>query len=163
LKVSRKVLIDNSEPFKAEFTGKRWEETTQGTVDMEVDTALSVEVSLRALHNNINEEMYVVPVEEVWEVIQYCEYRRIDVSNLRAWFDKWLEVKDIKKINIKDNAEMRKLLFPCYVFNHAKGFAFLTKTLTYQMSDHVTEINPTVYRALHLDGNVIGMSVKSPA
>lgn len=159
MKVSRKVLVDNSEPFKFEFTGKRWEEATQGTVDMEVDTVISVEVCLRALHNRMTEEMYAVPVEEVWEVIQYCEYRRIDVSKLKVWFDKWLEVRDIKKIKIVDTDEMRKLLFPCYVFDHAKGFAFLTKSLAYRMSDHVTEINPTAYRSLHLDGNVIGKSI----
>ena len=158
LKVSRKVLVDNSELFKAEFTGRRWQEATQGTVDMEVDTVLSVEVCLRALHNTLTDAMYSVPVEEVWEAIQYCEYRRINFSKLKTWFDKWLEIKDIKNIKIKDNAEMRKLLFPCYIFDNAKGFAFLTKSLTYGMAEHVTEINPTQYRSLHLDGNVIGMS-----
>jgi len=128
------------------WNGGRREEAARGTVGMEVDTVISVEVCLRALHNCMTKEMYAVPVEEVWEVIQYCEYRRIDISKPKAWFDKWLDVRDIKKIKIVGIDEMRKLLFPCYVFDHAKGFAFLTKSLAYQLSDHVTEINPTAYR-----------------
>jgi hypothetical protein len=52
--------------------------------------------------------------------------------------------------------EMRQLLFPCHEFDHARGFAFLSRKLTYGMADHITEHNPTVHNHLHLEGNVIG-------
>ncbi|KAF8866840.1 hypothetical protein BDZ45DRAFT_768617 [Acephala macrosclerotiorum] len=155
MKVSRQVLMDNSRPFKAEFTGKRWKETDASNIDVEIDTLISVEVVLRAIHNTLNDNMYGlgVPISEVWEAIQFCDYRQIEVSKLNSWFAKWLERKDMKKLG---HSDMKQLLFPCYTFDHAYGFAFMTRSLAYQCAEHTTEWNPTEYRHLHLDGNAVG-------
>jgi hypothetical protein len=156
MKVSRQTLTDNSQSMKAEFTGGRWVETYASTVDMEVDTVESIEVVLRVLHGTMTKILHEIPIKELWEVIQYCQYRQIEVSKLNDWFETWIEKKDYKKLPY---SEMVQLLYPCYVFDHAPAFATMTKKLAYEVSDHVTERNPTTYRHLHLDGNVIGVLI----
>lgn len=82
IKISRQVLVDNSQPFKAEFTGNRWAEADASTVDMETDNVNSVEVVLRVLHNSLTDDLYTIGIRDVWEVIQYCDYREISVSKM---------------------------------------------------------------------------------
>lgn len=71
IKVSHQVLIDNSQPFKAEFSGDHWAEKNTTTVDMEVDNVKSVEVILRVLHEAMIDDLYKIEIKDVWEVIQY--------------------------------------------------------------------------------------------
>lgn len=120
LTVSRKVLTENSRAFRVEFTSDRWAESSAKIIDMEVDDADAVEVVLRALHKTMTADLCTVPVEVVWETIQYCLYREIDVSRLNDWFANWVDKKNFKKI--VDVKEMSELIFPCYTFDHAKGF-----------------------------------------
>ncbi|KUJ21786.1 uncharacterized protein LY89DRAFT_637739 [Mollisia scopiformis] len=156
MKVNRQVLIDNSQVFKAMMSSDgHWKETYASTIDMEVDNIPSVEVVLRALHGTMKEELYGASVSfpDVWEIIQFCSYRQIEVLKLKGWFAKWLE--NALKVKL-DHDDLKMLLFPCYTFDHAKGFASMTKTLAYNSAEHTTEYNPTDYRHLHLDGNAIG-------
>ena len=150
--VSRQVLIDNSSQFKALLRGK-FEEANQNVIDIQEGTIKSLELWFRVLHNEMTDEMYTLPTKEVWEAIEVCGYRDFDINKLKPWFFKWMERKEIKKL---DHYEMRELLYPCQEFVHAKGFALLTKTLAYKMADHITELNPTRHYGHHLDPNVIG-------
>lgn len=61
--------------------------------------------------------------------------------------------KDYKKLTLD---EMRQLHYPCREFDHAKGFAFITKSLAYRMASHITEKNPTKHHHHHLESNEIG-------
>jgi len=162
MKVSRKVMIDNSTFFKSMLT-KNWSEKAQEVVDIEISETSDVhsaELWFRVFHgNDLPSDLYKLPIKVVWEVIQYAGFlqgassTQADLTKLRTWFAGLLELKDINKLSHK---ELRMLLYPCYVFDHAKGFAKMTKRLAYEVSDHITEENPTGHRRLHVDGNVIG-------
>lgn len=56
---------------------------------------------------------------------------------MKEWFARWYE----QKRNI-DTTECRELLYPCYTFDHAKGFAAMTKQLAYDFSGHIEEQRP---------------------
>jgi hypothetical protein len=153
-KVSRQVVSRNSRQFGMMLMGV-FQEAGQHVIDIEEGTVNSLELWFRVLHDAMTDEMYCIPIEDVWEAIEVCGYRNFDIKRLNTWFEKWFSSTDLEELEIED---MCTLLYPCHEFNHAKGFAFLTKSLAYQMAGHITEINPTSHRHLHLEGNVIGES-----
>lgn len=159
MKVSRKVLMDNSRPFKLELSGERWEESHQNVVDMEFDSLPAIEVAMRVLHKAEVEDSYKISIRDVWELIQYCEYRDLNVALFEEWFanalPKVMPPIAGTKLEVKHGA-MVQMLFPAYVFNHSLAFAHFTKTLALEVATHITEVNPTRYRGLHLPQNVIG-------
>ena len=68
---------------------------------------------------------------------------------LNSWFVKWYSAKGYHKA-ILDVLEQRQLLFPCYRFDHAEGFARATCFLAYHVRGHIQEVNPTDHDELHL-------------
>lgn len=152
-KVSRKVLVDNSSQF-SRLLSSDFMEARQTSVDIKEGTAASLEVCFRVLHDKMTDEMYNIPNKEVWEVIEVCGYRNLDITKLNGWFAKWWANKDLMAMELE---EMAQLLFPCHEFDHAQGFQFLTRKLAYEMSVHITEHNLTRHHHhLHLEGNVLG-------
>lgn len=153
MQVSRQVLIDNSQSFKNQFAEKRWKDSLATTLDMEIDTLPSVEIVFRVLHDAMIESLHEVAINEIWEIIQYCDYRQVECSKLQPWFTSWIAKHPIAKL---ERDEVKQLLYPCYIWDNAKAFAVLTQKLAYEEAGHVKEINPTSYYRHHLDGNVIG-------
>ena len=152
------MLIAESPVFKAELKGNFAEgklkilDTQEGTVD-------SLELWFRAIHNKITQNMYCIPIEEVWEALEVANYRQLPERSLNDWFGTWLETNDIESLELD---EMRELLYPCKAFDYAggneiipKAFAFFTKSLAYQVAEHITEINPTAHRHFHLQSNEV--------
>lgn len=159
MKVSRKVLIENSRSFKVELSGERWEEAHQNVVDMEADSLAATEIAMRVLHGAVVESSYKIRIFQIWELVQYCQYRHLKVELFEEWFTMVLphvmsQIRD-EKPDARHKV-MRQMLFPAYVFNHSAAFAHLTKTLALEVASHITEDNPTHYYGLHLPQNVIG-------
>lgn len=153
MKVSRQVLINNSRPFKVELTNERWAESHQTIVDMEVDDVASVEIAMRVLHKALSDTVYTASITQVWELVQYCNYRELDTELFESWFAAWLAKKNLKEMK---PVEMLELLTPSYTFNHARAWAFFTKGVVYGVAGNIMEKNPTDYHHLHLDGNALG-------
>ncbi|TVY32541.1 hypothetical protein LOCC1_G008768 [Lachnellula occidentalis] len=158
-KVSRKVMVDSSSYFKA-MLSSNWAESRQSVVDIECERPTSAELWYRVFHKSlVPDSLYDIPIDMIGNVIQYgglvqeVKGSDADLEELREWFKKCLERLDLPKITTD---ELKMLLYPCYAFNHAQGFATVTKRLAYEMSGHVTEISTTEDRSIHLDGNVIG-------
>lgn len=166
MRVSRKVMSDNSLYFKKMLT-KDWSEALQTVIDLESTQPGTAELWFRAYHGNgeISGVLFKPPIVAIWDVIQYAGFLQcapiseVDFTKLQSWFAKVLEIKNPKEVGLDD---IRKLLYPCYVFNHAHGFATMTRRLAYEVADHITESNPTEHRFLHLDGNAIGGSGQQP-
>ncbi|TVY13000.1 hypothetical protein LARI1_G008885 [Lachnellula arida] len=159
LTVSRKVMVESSSYFKA-MLSNNWAESWQSVVDIECEHPVSAELWYRVFHKSpIPNDMYDIPIDMIGNVIQYGglvqEVRGsdVDLEELCKWFEKRLEGLDLLTITTD---ELEMLLYPCYAFNHAQGFATVTKRLAYEISGHITEINTTEDRSIHLDGNVIG-------
>lgn len=81
--------------------------------------------------------------------------KKTDFTKLETWFGKILDHHNRAVLKEK---EAQMLLYPCYIFDHAHGFAQVTKQLVYCATGHITEFNPTEHDHLHLDGNMTGMS-----
>jgi hypothetical protein len=151
-KVSRQVLSKNSPQFGTMLMGV-FEEAGQRVIDIQEGTVNSLELWFRVLHDAMTDEMYCIPVKDVWEAIEVCCYRDFDIEKLYTWFEKWFSFMNLEELKLED---MCKLLYPCHEFDHAEGFAFLTKSLAYRAAGHIPEINPTSHRHHHLEGNVMG-------
>ncbi|KAH8601720.1 hypothetical protein B0O99DRAFT_588906 [Bisporella sp. PMI_857] len=158
-KVSRQTLVDNSKQFKAELQGY-FTEATRSVVDTRNGTATSLELWFRSIHNKVTDEMYAIPIEEIWEALQVADFRDFAETSLNSWFAEYLKRKKLAELDLDD---MRQLLYPCKAFNHgagateiAKAWAFMTKALAYKLDGHITELNPTCHYGLHLQHNEIG-------
>ncbi|CAG8957241.1 hypothetical protein HYFRA_00009443 [Hymenoscyphus fraxineus] len=165
IKVTRQVLNENFDYFRAMFTRERWLEHNKSVIDMECDHPLAARVWFHAYHEGeIPASFSEMPVEEVWQVIEFGTFiqakhpNEADFSKLETWFGEVVKHHDVTSVkNAKDNElKIRMLLYPAYLFDDAKVFAALTKILVYSFAGHITESNPTYNRSLHLDGNMIG-------
>ncbi|CAG8976100.1 hypothetical protein HYALB_00002379 [Hymenoscyphus albidus] len=168
IKVTRQVLNDNFDYFRAMFTRERWLEYDQSVIDIECDHPLAARIWFHAYHEGgIPASFSEMPVEEVWQVIEFGTFiqakrpNEADFSKLETWFGEVVKHHDVTNVkNTKDNElNIRMLLYPAYIFDDAKVFASLTQLLAYSFAGHITESNPTDNRRLHLDGNMVGRMV----
>jgi hypothetical protein len=151
-RVSRQVLSDNSSYFKTLLRGA-FHEAGQSVVDVRDGTINSLELVFRVIHDKMTIEMYWIPVADVWEVVEVCNYRHVDIKKFKTWFDKWIRNKQPSSLDTED---MRMLLYPCHEFDQAVYFAHFTKELVYRIPRHITERNPTDHDHHHLRPRVIG-------
>lgn len=84
-----------------------------------------------------------------WELIQYCDYRELEIATFDPWFKKMMMKQGYEKFK---HEKMLQLLYPAYRFDDINAFAFFTKSLAYGIGWHIKEDNLTDYRNLHLDG-----------
>ena len=79
------------------------------------------------------------------------------IGFLKTWYAQWYDNQDIDEDDL-DMDEQRALLFPCWRFDHPKGFATATRFLAYNISRHITERNPCRSQCndLHLPKRIIG-------
>ncbi|KAI9649048.1 hypothetical protein NHQ30_001615 [Ciborinia camelliae] len=151
-RVCRKVLTDNSPVFNTLLRG--WAiESKQTIVDIYDGTVKSYELWFRILHNAMIPEMYDLDVAEIYEAIQICGYRELQIHKLKDWSPKWMLGQKVDKTSLDD---MKSLLYVAKELDHIKEFKFMTRKLVYGKSDHIQEDNPTQHRHLHLDHNVMG-------
>lgn len=106
----------------------------------------------RVLHAVAVDNTGAVPIDEMWFLAAACDKYNLDIGDLKDWFALWYGMQDVEIL------EPRELLYPCWIFDHAKGFAAATKTLAYDETGHVTELNPTKHSELHLPSRVIRKS-----
>lgn len=96
--------------------------------------------------------LYSISVLGVWFALAYVE-RELQGSAkdaLKSWFERWYTTS-MKKTEL-DVVSARGLALPCQLFDHAVGFARVTKWLAYNHIGHVKEIPPKGFkgRDLHL-------------
>ena len=77
------------------------------------------------------------------------------IGFLNSWYGKWYDKQGFNPKIIEDVLDQRQLLFPCWRFNHAQGFATATQFLTYCSFGHITEDNPSEFDDLHLPHRII--------
>jgi hypothetical protein len=128
-------------------------------IDIEDSKFGIAELWFRDFHNvALPSHSYRIPIEALWEVIYYGHSLQNhaatpeDMKKLKTWFEKLMEDKVVPRLGLD---EKRMLMYPCYVFDHAKAFAAVTRALAYEVSNWISELNPSRHRELHLDGNVI--------
>jgi hypothetical protein len=116
-------------------------------------------VWLAHLHNLPQERMdelglFDVSLVEVWHAISAWDFHMDGKikENLRPWFNDWYE-RNMSKVELTVPTA-QALAYPCYVFDHAIGYARATKYLAYEHIGHVKERPPKGFKGpkhLHIN------------
>ena len=155
-KVCKKVLISSSPVWKALLTLNHFAEADHDQVTLEEDHTGSMEILFRVLHGTSTDETCDVVLEEMWPLVAACDKYNLDIKPLQSWFARWYKKQDISRLDPK------MLLYPCWIFDHAGGFAAATKLLAYNNIGHITEIMPTKHYELHLPSRIIRRFILPP-
>ena len=146
--VCRQILVNNSPVFKQLLTSN-FAEAKQSTVTLEEDAVDAMEIWFRVMHDNINANTYDVPLSEMWHLVAAADKYDLNIHDLNDWFAEWY------LRNSSTGWDTCQLLYPCYRFDHAVGFAKATKILAYNSFGHIVEFNPTEHYQLHLPSRII--------
>ncbi|MCJ1235670.1 hypothetical protein MMC14_003641 [Varicellaria rhodocarpa] len=125
-RVRREILSKNSPVFERMLNSGDFKETSSNTVQLEGDHVMSMEIWFRAIHHSVD-PLYAVPVDELWHVIAAGDKYDLETKVLRSWFANWY---DMQKYH-----DAHKVLYPCYTFDHAKGFMDVSKELVTNLLD----------------------------
>jgi hypothetical protein len=87
-------------------------------------------------------------IDTIWHIINAADKYLLDATILRGFFDRWYT----KNVNIRflDADLARQVALPCYMFDHASGFADVTKWLAYHHEGHITEKRPDGFKFEHM-------------
>lgn len=152
-KVSRRKLLDTCDSNVIRgMLGGSFMEGKLDNVEFHEVTIVSVELWLRRLHDAFIPESYQIPIAEVWNAIGFGRQYFLHNDRLNEWFAEYYLAKNVSNMSFED---MREWLFPCQEFDHAVGFAYVTKTLAHCGIGHTQEANPTNNYTLHMEGRVI--------
>lgn len=105
--------------------------------------------------------LYSISILGLWHAIAYMELNQANTakSALKPWFEKWYAAS-MERVELNVDSA-RGLAFPTQLFDHALGFASVTKWLAYNHVGHVNERPPKGFhghRDLHLSpGDFVGM------
>lgn len=165
--VRREVLIKSSSTFKAMLHPSHWREAQTDLIELGEDSVASMDIWFRIIHNT--DLIYNVPLEEMWRLVTACDKYHFDLGLMKTWFADWYQRHNINQyyenwaITSTDRhhthlLDPRSLLYPCWIFDHAKGFMRATHFLAYNSFRHITEHNPTIHRDLRLENRVIRKS-----
>ncbi|KAH7419042.1 hypothetical protein BKA64DRAFT_737295 [Cadophora sp. MPI-SDFR-AT-0126] len=152
-KVSRKVLLEKSKsaPFKAMLSGA-FKEGRSDVVTLHEDSADSIELWLRCFYGAFTEKCYELPIDEVWNAVGVGRKYLFHGEMLNDWFATFYNRQDMHGLKLD---ELKEWLYPCMAFDHAQGFAFVTKALVDHSPGHIQERNHSRYPDLHVEGRVI--------
>ena len=95
-------------------------------------------------------------------LVAIVEKWNMRIGFLKPRYAQWYDNQDFDEDDL-DGDEQRELLFPCWRFDHPKGFATATRFLAYNISRHITECNPCRLECnnLHLPQQIISKSSHS--
>lgn len=164
-RVQRECLSAVSEVLRKLLTAG-FREAEKTTVELHEDPPKALQTWFKIAHSTseklegVEFAFFDTSLKDVWEVLSTAHKYGIDPKEpkAKAWFGKWYAAHvnrpDGKKWNYFD---FQALIFPCYTFDHAHGFAFATKMLVYRSNGHIMERQPEGFKedGLHLSGNVI--------
>lgn len=150
--VSRQVMIDSSDHFKALLAGS-FQEANQTIVQVEDETVHSVELWLRCLHGGcLTDESYKLTFEEILDVIQFSFKRGLETEKLDEWFTTYWKKLDLDTLDLDD---YRQLIHPSKIFDHPWAFTRACRYLVLNGLGHIEEKNSTLYLELRLEKGII--------
>ncbi|THV51991.1 hypothetical protein BGAL_0092g00040 [Botrytis galanthina] len=153
--VSRKVLSTSSDEYEASIR-RDSRGSFESVLEVQDGSVRSLELWFRILHGATSEEiehLQDLAIVDIWEALHVCQCRDLDINELKPWFNEWMKKKDFKQLT---ENEMDELMTPCYMLDHARAFAWITKKKVYDSENHIHESNPSRHSYLHLPHNVIG-------
>lgn len=122
--------------------GNNWRQNQDqvNSLGLTVDDLKSLEIVLRVHHGTLNDDcVRNVPIEAMWEIANLCSYLNMNADRMRRWFAEWYAFAR-KPASTHDH---RRLLWPCWYYDHAEGFMKSTKYLVYNETKVISDGNPT--------------------
>jgi hypothetical protein len=94
-------------------------------------------------------------ISNIWNVLVLAQKYDFDGHHpeLGKWFFAWYE-ENIAAHNGIEESTCQELLYPCYHFDHAPGFAAITKHLAYNSVGHIEERRPKGVDPIHKEHHV---------
>ena len=164
------AIIASDDPSEITLGGELKRSTSKKPTYDEDENREGLLVMLAHLHGLAEPRLqelglYDISILGLWYAIAYLErdHAGSAKSTLKTWFEKWYATT-MEHVEL-DIVSARSLALPCQIFDHAEGFARVTKWLAYNHIGHVKE-RPlkgfTGSRGLHLPpGEFLGTSYSS--
>ena len=143
LKVNRAILIKNSTYFSRLLAGG-FKEEQQSTVTLRDDRVQAMLIWLKHFHDVDLADTFHVSHHEIWYLVAAADKYDFEVKHLKGWFAEWYRRAKLDRIDSKE------LLFPFWIFDHARGFQRVTTDLVYNSPKGIYEVNPTRLHRLHV-------------
>ncbi|KAL5329225.1 hypothetical protein ACEPPN_002735 [Leptodophora sp. 'Broadleaf-Isolate-01'] len=149
MRVSKKVMIENAAPSMAMLNlSGTWVESGATTLDMCDENVAAVELWMKVLHDSVAEESFkTTSIETIWIAIEASRFHPPAPG---------LGMNGGNRLYKFSVDELRQLMYLCHEFDDARGFADVTRRLSYEHEGHIAEKNPTRFRHLHLQQRTIG-------
>lgn len=137
--VSQKFLT-NVEYFRVALNSQSFADTAQSHYEVKEDEPAAVKIWLQLLHGRVDDSSLRVDIATVWHVLVVARKYDLDAlgKEAKAWFKSWYGKQGTKFTTL----QCRQLIYPCYTFDHAEGFATATKHLAYNIMGHIQEDRP---------------------
>ncbi|KAF2654408.1 hypothetical protein K491DRAFT_679674 [Lophiostoma macrostomum CBS 122681] len=154
-KVKSDVLKEKSQHFRSNIKFNK----TGGFnhIRLEDDEIKAMRICFKLLHSTDEEEAIPevvirnITIAEIWGLVVACDKCFFDDElepPLISLFEKWYDANvDMTKMH-EDYA--RQLALPCVFFDHAEGFAAITKWLAYNCDGHISEKRPINLKWKHM-------------
>lgn len=126
--------------FKAVFKPDTFADTGKDSYEVEEDHPAALKIWMQLLHDRLDESSLKVDIATVWHVLVVARKYDFDALGQEAkdWFKKWYQAPGHRF----DTLQFRQLIYPCYTFDCAEGFAAATKDLAYNIQGHIEEEMP---------------------
>jgi hypothetical protein len=159
--VTRQYLVDNSESqvLKKLLTTREFSEAGKNIINHDEHNPLAVEAILCAIYRKdddwrssdlgaeVTSRTLDLDLEYLWDIVFSNRFFIIEFHHLDAWFSKWYDRNEYEEFG-------PRLLYPCFQFNHVRGFLAVTKDLVYDYA-HIKEYKNEKHPDLHVPPRVI--------
>ncbi|PSN72284.1 hypothetical protein BS50DRAFT_248186 [Corynespora cassiicola Philippines] len=100
-----------------------------------------------------HEAVYSTSIEGIWEIIAIADKYLLNPSLLGSFFKLWFrENANLHSMGVGAARQLaRQLALPCYFFDFAEGFAYVTKFSAYNHIGHIMESRPQGFKWQHQD------------
>ncbi|KAL8950569.1 MAG: hypothetical protein Q9222_003403 [Ikaeria aurantiellina] len=161
-RVLRDTLANASLYFNTLLRAGGFKETSKDMVELKDDSVAAMKIWFQILHHVKPD--HLVPLVTVWNVAAAGKKYGLEMGPLSAWFADWYDgnrsqidlwysnaVKENKVPGIESPC---CLLYPCFLFDHWRGFRRVTEFCAYNFAGGIEEVNPTRHRDLRLPHRV---------
>lgn len=150
-------IVSKASTYFNKLLAANFKEGQQTTIDLHEDNPSAMAVWFKIMHGCALDIAVVksTTMKGVWEVLAAAHKYGLDPKgdNAKAWFAAWHDggfLQSSQEFMITEFKTYQMVLFPCYAFDHAAGFAAATKYLVYNARGHISELRPRGFRHDHL-------------
>jgi hypothetical protein len=157
-RVKKEVVTSKSEHFKRSLSFNR--ANGHGSLVLPDEDLSAMRICFLCMHDVpddywTDQILRAIDIGTIWELIVAADKYLFEgdlAEAIQQFFAKWYKSNVNLKVMELEAAKKfaRQLAFPCHFFDHAVGFAMITKWLAYNFDGHVTELKPVSVKWTHM-------------